>query len=61
MKEQKSTLETKKKCVCAAFFSCGRQRVFPIGRQNDSSTYLGCSEIRSVTYFLLKKKPYLSG
>lgn len=30
------------------------------GGQSDSSTYLGCSEIRSVTYFLLKKKPYLS-
>lgn len=60
MKEQKSILE-KKRCVCAAFFSCGRQRIFPIGGQNDSSTYLGCSEIRSVTYFLLKKKPYLSG
>lgn len=33
----------------------------PTRGQNDSSTYLGDLEIRSVTYFLLKKKPYLSG
>lgn len=33
---------------------------FLAGGQSDSSTYLGYSEIRSVTYFLLKKKPYLS-